>query len=267
MTDENESVIKISGMEVRPATEKTHRMSMLLWGDAGCGKTTLACTAPGKKLLINFDPDGDASIAGREDVDVVDFSGAPDSISEKFKGANPLGLAAIIDNYDTLIVDSLTTIAQIALQQGIKGVKGATIERPSPGAYGTRNALTLQLIMNMLRLTKKHEKNIVFIAHEASPLTNDDGVVLYITLQLGGQLPAQASLNFSEVWAVTDTGKERRIAIRPIRQRKPMKSRMFIASKQEFVLKYDADTDKGDGIAEWYDKWQKNKFEKIPLPV
>ena len=48
-------------------------MSLLLWGASGTGKTTLACTAPGKKLLILFDPDGDASIAERDDVDVVTY--------------------------------------------------------------------------------------------------------------------------------------------------------------------------------------------------
>ena len=39
------------------------RVSMMLWGSAGCGKTTFANTAPGKRLYINFDPDGTSSLA------------------------------------------------------------------------------------------------------------------------------------------------------------------------------------------------------------
>lgn len=259
--------IKIAGVEVEPAKAKNHRLSMLLWGPSGSGKTTLAATAPGKKLLISFDPDGAASIANRDDVDVVDLSAAKPMITEKFKQDNVLGLASSLEAYDTIIVDSLTSVAQLCLMQGIGSVKGATIERPSPGAYGVRNALTLQLVMNMLRLTGRENKHVIFIAHEATPVTNDDGVVLFITVMLGGQLPEQASLNFSECWNLSDTGRERRIAIRNVRQRKPMKSRMFDSSKTaEFKLTYDADKLKGDGIGEWFEAWKEAGFKKIPVP-
>lgn len=260
--------IKIAGVEIVPANKRVHRISMLLWGDAGSGKTTLACTAPGKKLLINFDPDGASSIANRDDVDLLDLSGANDAICEKFKQPNCLGLKESLVNYDTVIVDSLTSVQNLTLSKGIKGVKGATVERPSPGAYGTRNALLLQLIMNMLRMTGELNKHIIFIGHEGAPITNDDGMVLHIGIQLGGQLATQAPLNFSEVWALTDTGKERRIAVRPIRQRKPMKSRMFATPKAvEFKSPYDADTLKGAGISDWYDAWVANGYNKIQLPV
>jgi hypothetical protein len=261
--------IIIAGIPIQKAGARSHRISMLLWGSSGSGKTTLACTAPGSKLLISFDPDGSSSVANRDDVDVLDLSSSNGGIAEKFKSPDPLGLKKVIEDYDTIIVDSLTSVQAICLERGISGVKGATVERPSPGAYGTRNSLTLILIKNMLRITGAAGKHIIFIAHEGAPVTNADGLVMHISMMLGGQLPEQASLNFSEVWALTDTGKERRIAVRPIRSRKPMKTRMFATPRvtdAEFQSPFDADALEGDGIAEWYAAWVKAGYTKIPVP-
>lgn len=260
----------IGGVEITPANtvEIARRVSLLLWGPSGCGKTTLAATLPGKKLLLNFDPDGPASISNFDDVDVADLSGSPHTIAEQAKrGSDPFGLKRVIDEYDSFIVDSMTNFTFLSLMQGISGVKGATIERPSPGAYQVRNALALQLTKNVLRITGKHGKHCAIICHEAAPVTNDEGMVLFITLMLGGQLPEQTGVDFSETWYMNDTGKVRRIAVRPVRQRKPMKTRMFsIKEDVEFVWEYDAETRSGDGIAEWYEQWKANNFAKIPLP-
>lgn len=259
--------LKLGQIAITPAKTRPARFTCLLWGDAGCGKTTLAATAPGKKLLINFDPEGPASISTRDDVDVADFSEANPAIAEKFKHDNVLGLREAIEHYDTIIVDSLTNATQLALMHGIAGTKGATIERPSPGAYGVRNALTLQLVKNMLVLTGKYGKHCIFIAHEGSPIANDDGVVLKITLMLGGQLPNSAPKDLSEVWAVTDTGRERRIAIRPVRMRSPCKTRMFDSSDAaEFVWKYDPEKNTGMTIEGWWNKWIEGGREKLPVP-
>lgn len=265
---ETEPEKKVAGITIEKASAKEQRMSLLLWGTSGCGKTTFAATAPGRKLLVSFDPDGAASLANRDDVDVADFSSSKPMVAEKFKSDNPLGLQGVIDDYDTIIVDSLTSVAQMALMHGISHTKGATIERPSPGAYGVRNALTLQLVMNLLRLTGRMNKHIICIAHEAAPSTDDSGAVVSITVMLGGQLPEQATLNFSECWNLSDTGRKRRIAVRNVRMRKPMKSRMFNAVKvQEFDWKYDAESLEGMTIASWYDQWKENNFKKIEIPV
>lgn len=262
---------KIGGKEIVSVSQSGNisRLSMLLWGSAGTGKTTLACTAPGKKLIVNFDPDGFQSVRGRDDVDVLDLSDARYTITEQFKQENdPLGLAKIVDNYDTIIFDSLTNVAHKTTMQGISITKGATIERPSPGAYGARNALVTQLVKNALALTNRFKKHVIFIAHEDAPVTNDDGVVLHITLSLGGKLPEQAALDFSEVWCVQDmgTGRDRRIMVRPCRSRKPMKTRMFQTSGEpEFSWRFNPDTMTGMTIESWYDEWQKTG-KKLPLP-
>lgn len=266
--------IKIAGVPLTRIneTEVARRISLLLWGPAGCGKTTLAATAPGEKLLLNFDPDGHASIAARDDVLVADFSRERAGFCEKFKSDDPLTLRKFLEEntqIETVICDSVTNASQLALMHGVATVRGATVERPSPGAYQVRNGLTLQLVKNLLRLTSKLNRHCIFIGHEASPVTNDDGVVLFITVMLGGQLPNQATMDFSEVWSMsqTDSGKYR-IAVRPVRNRRPCKTRMFTTTgkTQEFEWHFDPEARTGDGIAEWYDQWRRNKYAKIQPP-
>lgn len=263
--------IRLGGVPIRSNADTSleRRIALLLWGSSGCGKTTLAATAPGKKLWINFDPDGMNSVTHFPDIDVVDLSDASHSVMDQFKKQdNPLGLKSVIEDYDSIIIDSMTNAAYKGLMTGISTVKGATIDRPSPGAYQVRNAVALQLTKNILRLTGAYKKHCIVICHEAAPDKNDDGAVQRITLMLGGQLPQQTSLDFSEVWNMTDTGKARRIALRPIRFREPMKSRMFSTKdKPEFDWKYDADTLEGKGIADWYEAWKENGYRKIAVPV
>lgn len=261
------------GIKIESGESKEQRLSMLIWGPAGCGKTTIAATAPGKKLWVNFDPDGTASIAYRDDVLIADLSSQKFTITEKFKTDDGLGIGKILADpaagIDTVVVDSLTAYSMLATEAGIDKTKGATLERPSPGAYGARNALTLRMIQAMLRLTAQHKKHIIFITHEDSAVTDDNGNVLYITMQLGGKLPDQAALQISEVWYMNDTGKERRIAIRPVRGRKPAKSRMFEStSTPEFVWKYDVSApDKNYELATWYDKWKSGGYKKLTPPA
>lgn len=254
--------IKIGGLPIQKAGQKDQRMSLLLWGASGTGKTTLACTAPGRKLLILFDPDGDASIAERDDVDVVDMSQARNNIVEQFKHESVMGIAKVIDQYDTIIIDSLTNAQHMSVMHAVTVVKGATVERPSLQGYGHRNALITQLVKNLLRLTAKHNKHVVFIAHEASPQTNDEGIVMAVTIALGGQLVTAAPVDFSEVWCLQDTGKSRRILIRPARSFKPCKTRMFVTDgAPEFTWSY-----KPDNIETWYNQWRDSGYKKQPLP-
>lgn len=262
--------IKFGNVPLTKASEVQQRMSMLLWGTAGSGKTSLAATAPGNKLLINFDPDGPASIASRDDVTVADFSGAPNSITERLKMENVEGLKKIITDgeFTTVIVDSLTAYMDKATKHIVTLLKGATVERPSQQGYGYRNAYLGQFVSNILRITKECNVHIIFIAHEDVPDKTEDGAIISIPIMLGGKLKEGIPLQISEVWAVEDTGKERRIAVRPCRMRKPMKTRMFdTSSGPEFKWNFDAMKMEGPGTIEnFYNMWRDAGFKKIPLP-
>lgn len=261
--------ITLGGLPVKTTATTPNRVSMLLWGSAGTGKTTLAATAPGRKLWLSFDPDGTASLTGRDDILIVDLANERPNLVEKFKSEDPYQLSKFIveHNIETLVFDSITNFAHKAVEHAVPQCKNATMERPSLAGYGMRNSYTLQAVKNILKMTGKAGINVIFIAHEDSPVTNDDGVVLLITVMLGGKLPEQVPLDLSEVWYMSEgLGGKRKIAIRPVRSRKPMKTRMFVTNGEpEYDWVYDADTQKGDGIKEWIKMWRQANA-KIPLP-
>jgi hypothetical protein len=84
--------MKLGGVELVTPKARISRFSLMLWGSSGGGKTTLACTAPGKKLLISYDPDGSDAIAYRDDVVVMDLANEPNRSVESFKEDDPLRL-------------------------------------------------------------------------------------------------------------------------------------------------------------------------------
>lgn len=274
--------MEIDGITIPTLAESDQRFSLLLWGLAGCGKTTWAASAPGNKLLILFDPDGAISLGPRDDVVVIDLSGEKYGIVDKFKDDDPLlpladksyRLSNIIEQLgiETVIIDSCTAFSQLAVEKGISVTSGATLERPSPGAYGARNALTLRMMSSILRLTKRAKVNVVFITHEDDAGVKDkEGNIMHITMLLGGKLGQQISLQISEVWYMQDDGKQRKVLLRPGRMRKPMKSRMFDVTKDiEYVLKYDQigkDAPYGThSLAELVEKWKDNGRQKISVP-
>lgn len=266
----------IGGAQATRPSDINKRMTILLWADAGAGKTTLAATAPGRKCWFNFDPDGPNTLAGiDEDVQVYDLSTTSQTTLESFKNeGNPLNIKSIMDRFDTFVFDSITNITDKTLTRGIATNKGATVERPSPAAYATRNALAIRLIKNVMAATQRPKKHVIFVAHEKAPTTDEEtGQVLFITLALGGQLAANVGIDFSEIWHLyqVDNRNDRRICIRPARKRKPAKTRMWKQSgAAEFDWKFDADKwgDAGNNhfrIDTWFNMWN-TVGHKLALP-
>lgn len=287
VTDQNETKashmeIEIDGIKIPTFADTERRMSLLLWGQAGCGKTVLACSAPGRKLLINFDPDGPNSLGNRDDVVLVDLSDSGRTIVDKFKADDdpllPLGdkiyrLSKIIQDLQisTCVTDSVSAFSTLATAQASAVIKGATIENPSPGGYGARNIYTMRMMSGILRTTKKFNTHCIFITHEDDGGIKDkDGNLLHISMILGGKLTSNAALQISEVWHMTDDGKQRRIMLRPGRMRKPMKTRMFNDEAIEFVSKYNQfgkDAPYGEhSLADFIKSWEDNGYNKIAVP-
>ena len=256
--------IELPGVVLRTAADASQRMSMLLWGPSGVGKTVYACSAPGTKLLINFDPDGPSSLGTRPDVVVMDLSGEKNNIVDKFNSDDPYSISKLLVGGDvaTVVVDSTTAYSQLAVEKGISITKGATLERPSPGAYGARNAITLRMMTSLLRLTNKYNTNIIFTSHEDTK-ADKDGNFLNFSLMLGGKLGSQAALQISEVWHLNETDNKRKVLVRPGRQRTPMKTRMFDTTGAiEFVCQYNQFGKEAPygkhSIAEFIEEYQAN---------
>ncbi|MCI0557501.1 MAG: ATP-binding protein [Nitrososphaera sp.] len=275
--------LKIGNVTIQPAASlSTSRLALLLWGASGSGKTTLSCTAPGKKLLVNLDPDGPTSIKYRGDVDVLDLSGLPtDEVLTQLKSeANPLGLDALLKQnlYQSIILDSATSLAQRGLESAIRQGIGKsprfapTLEFPGLSAYGGRNAIVLTCIKGLLRVTGRNSVHCIIIAHEDDPTTNDEGIVQYFSIMLGGKLVNAFSVQLGEIWWLRQDDKtnEQNVAIRACRMRKPMKTRMFRTDGEpEFKLSYDPEdwkSPKSNPLALWWAQFESGKGQKLNLP-
>lgn len=262
------------------------RMALLLWGPSGAGKTTYAATAPGDKLWLSFGDQEHVSVQHRADVHVVKLY--DQSLEELFKHGqsdNPFGLDQFLaanTQFETVVVDSITAVAYRALQKAVLVSKtGAgrgftpTMEAPGIAAYGGRNAIVLEVLTGLLRVTAKHNCNIVCTAHEDDPTTvqvNGQDVIEYISIMLGGKIVNNTAWRLSEIWYMSqeETGdKLRRLAVRPTRKRRPMKTRMFRNDMDaEFKVRYDAEKpDKGQTtLTSIIDQWIDNDQRKISVP-
>lgn len=271
--------IKLGGMPVQPLDARVERLSMLLWGKSGCGKTVLASTAPGPLLWINFDPDGVASLRRSNEILSVDMANMGHDKVPTFKSGDVIEaqLRTLLTQQPTLatvVVDSVTSFAQLALSHAVLSGKAnggtfkASQETPGMAGYGVRNRLVLDTINMFLRVTGALGRNVIFICHEDTPKTDKDGNVTSITVLLGGSLPEEVPLKISEVWHLADNDGRRVIGFRPYAQRGPMRTRMFRHEGRSttFPLLYDQQTGRGDGITTWFTQWQESGFDKIAVP-
>lgn len=266
----------LTRMQVVAPSAAVDRMTGLIWGPVGSGKTTLAATAPGKKLWIQFDPEGAISLTDRTDVVLVDLSAEPDGIVLEFKDDDPLRLGKYLkenEDIETVVFDSLTSFGDKAQVQGVasaqmtKKGKEATLEDPGYAGFGNKNTWTRLAVQNLLRITKLYKRSLWFIAHEDRAEKDANGVIKQITIMLGSSLSEQVPLKLNEVWRLADTGTQRRIYVRTHGHHKPMRSKMFdTRASSFFVWYYDALEQKGQGISDWYAEWKANQFRKIPLP-
>ena len=262
--------MEVGGVMVIPATDPAKRFSMFLWGPAKAGKTELAATAPGKILFLQVDPDGTAALAGRPEILVADLSAVEGlKLCDMGIKEDGFGLATAFTadpEIRTVVID-LTTYVAKALEAGVKkSVKhNATLFAPGIPGYNARKEYTLRMVKNLVAICTKFGKNIILIGHEQNK-TDDSGANLGYTPMLSESLIGEIPLLLSEVWHISDNGRQRTIAVRPEKMRSPMGTRMFdTTAGSSFPWTYDAITGKGEGIRDWFDRWVKEN-KKISLP-
>lgn len=245
---------------------------MFIWGVPGCGKTHLANTAPGKRLFINFDPDGTASLPFSDDTLVQDWSLEAARFVDEVKTTNPFDIEGTLRAHPdiaTIVVDSVTAFVTRTLEysHGHGKAPGSVFENPGQAGYGFRNRFALGLVKSVLQVTGKHNKHCIFTGHEDVGKTDSDGNVRAVTVLLGGSLPREVPLQLSEVWRMQDKGNQRVVQIRNVGIYEPMKSRMLDNTKGfEFVASDKANPNKVL-LADLFQRWQANNYNKLELPV
>lgn len=269
--------MKLGSVDVSTTETRLELLTMLLWGKPGAGKTVLASTAPGRKLWLQFDPSGVASLRRSDDILVADFAGYKANKLADFKqgGIVEADLLKLIktEGINTVVLDSLTSFGQLALQYGIatgianRGAFKATIEQPGQTGYGVRSALILDVCSMLLRVCADTGTHCIFIAHDQDVM-DDDGKLKEITISLGGQGRNIIPAKISEIWMLLDNGKQRSVFIRSHGMWRPMRTRMFLApdNATSFGWTYDQDKGTGQGIADYYKSWQDAGFSKVAPP-
>jgi hypothetical protein len=250
-------------------------MAGVIWGDAKVGKTTYAMSLPGKKLLINLDPDGFVSVQHRDDLDILDLSQLPpqEAINDARKAAS-----FIVENganYNSVVVDSLTTLAEAALLDAIhrRVGKSATftpsIDAPGLSAYGARNQNFNDVVARILRATTRHGLHCFFLAHADDPEFDQDGkTVVQQTIMLSSKMRQTTGLKVSEIWHMTMSQQNRRtLYLAPFGIKRPMGSRIFDTAKvPKFDLHYDInipDDEQPHSLAHIYKTWTDGKMRKL----
>lgn len=128
----------------------------VFFGPPKSGKTTVACSGT-NILLIQFDPDGDATetLIGREDITVV----VPETMVELDELIKAL-YTTDAGRFDWVVVDSITFLFQLA---GGKEVLKSYIEnKDMRRAYGRAGAQVGQIIHDLVNLK---DTNVIFTAH------------------------------------------------------------------------------------------------------
>jgi hypothetical protein len=257
--------------------DRQELLTALIWGKPACGKTVLASTAPGKKLWLQFDPSGTASLRRSDDIIVADFAHYKAVQLENFKQGGIIEKDLLkeipANGINTVVLDSLTSFGQLALSYGIQTGKAnrgsfrASIEQPGQTGYGVRSAMVLDFVSMLLRVCADTRAHCILVAHDQESM-DDDGKISEVTISLGGQGKALIPAKISEIWHLEDTGKERRVYVRNHGLKKPMRTRMFSVPDNvtSFRMAYDQEKQSGAGIADWMKAWQAAGYSKIALP-
>lgn len=263
-------------IEIQQRSETKLRSTGVIWGPTKVGKTTFLASLPRPIVFVMLDPDG-GNVLPTEDIYIIDLSDMSNSdIIAACKRVIPRKIEDDIpENTASVVVDSLTVLANAALMDAIEKKVGASkdftpsLEAPGLGAYGARTNNTTDAIRNILRATKRRGLHCWFTAHQDEPTLDAKGVPLYTSMTLSGKATNQLGLQVSEIWHLRDDGADRYISIRNCRGRQPMGSRMFKGSSvPEFKLSYDPEgpLDQPHALSTWISQWQTNSGQAIPIP-
>ena len=138
------------------------KIKMLIFGQAGMGKTTLALSAP-NPLLVDFD----------NGVNRVNYAHIKDTVQiEKYEDILVLLSQEDLTPYDTLVIDTggkmLDAMTSYIIRQNPK--MGRTNGMLTQSGYGQRKAE----FTNLLRMIEDKKKDVVFVAHRQTTMDGEE---------------------------------------------------------------------------------------------
>lgn len=205
-------------------TEGNHKI--LLFGNAGAGKTCFAAGFPTKILYLDFDGKVDSAALfykndkeRLENIDVRDLKKTmrdQDPISELLeilrKELIPQMQSGKME-YETIVLDSITTFSSQALEHIMKtnpGIKRVTTKQgtqPGMQDYGILKREFARLIPGILSLPC----NVIMLGHIATDKDEQTGEITRGPL-MDGSFAKQLPIYFKEVWRAHVNSKGEHIA-------------------------------------------------------
>lgn len=201
-------------MPIKKANEldfSNKKISMLLLGRPGCGKTTLAESAP-RPLLIDLEDGVDrVEACYRGDVMVAD-----QTLSEEERYASFIKdlTSEDLSAYDTIIIDSLGKFLEMAMpivikENSVNAQKdGKTLSLKGYGALSAK-------VSEFIKTIKALNKNIIFIAHVTEI---SDGEVVKTRVNIPGSTKDKIWDDIDLGGYMTFQGKKRVIYFTPTEQ-------------------------------------------------
>jgi phage nucleotide-binding protein len=153
---------------------------ILVYGEAGSGKTTLCSTAPGKILMISAEA-GLLSIKDSKNVDAIEVKEA----HEVMEIHDQLKSGAL--KYDTVCLDSISEISEVMLEAELARHKDPR------KAYG----LVKSSVVNVMRSYRDLHMHVLFLAKMSKQ--NVDNTMIYEPLMVGTKLGQEIMYLFDEV--------------------------------------------------------------------
>lgn len=162
--------------EVGYASTKIDRVVATIYSPPKVGKTIFCCGAP-KPLLLDYE-EGISSLRNHPDLlittQVLEMNNLAklEAVLEAFR----LGTHRIVEEVDTIIIDTFTTLRTKRLREIMKRAVAKNNQRnlynPSENEYGEVSQTLNQLCLEFLDIPNK---NIIFTAHHVEKVDKDSG--------------------------------------------------------------------------------------------
>ena len=177
-------------MAIKIQSTKTSKMDqgikILLYGASGAGKTRISSTLPGNTIILS----AEAGLLSLQefDIDVITIN-TFDELKEAYKYLN--GKEG--EQYDNIVLDSLSEIAEIVLENAKNSVKDGRM------AYGEMAERIVSIVKAFRDMANK---NIVMIAKLERTKDELSGALLYTPSFPGAKLAQNLPYLFDEVFAL-----------------------------------------------------------------
>lgn len=196
----------IEELPVRKPGGHTHR-SFVFYGRSGTGKTTVAATLPGKKLLLDIKDVGDDSLTGMADLDVMDVRVWDDfEIAYWFIKKHP-------KKYQGLILDTMSQLQQLAIRKILED-KGKDPDRA--GEWGVMTKQDWGAVAGLMKTwiinVRDLPMNVAFVAQDRVFNVSEEDEAEGLDPEVGpGLSPATARHLNAAVHVIGNTFIRRRV--------------------------------------------------------